>query len=209
MLKFRPHIIVLTLIGLLSISTACDAIPELSILTSDEPAQEIEKSLATQDANGNVFWTLYAKVLNEDIYAHKTPNKNSEKVLRLAKDVHYTAIGRSEDKLWIQILVPEDNTELWLLKSSVSLSGEVEKLASVSDKILSKTVSTATSTIESSPTSIPSNTSTSTATITMTNTAIPTTLVPATFTPQPTATNTLPPTATLEPTATYLSLIHI
>ena len=201
MLKFRPHIIVLTLIGLLSISTACDAIPELGILTSDEPAQEIEKSLATQDANGNVFWTLYAKVLNENIYAHKTPNKNSEKVLRLAKDVHYTAIGRSEDGLWIQIVVPEDNTELWLPKSSVSLSGEIEKLASVSDKILPKTASTATSTIISSPTSISS--STSTATITMTNTAIPTTLVPATFTPQPTPTNTLPPTATLEPTSTY------
>ena len=67
MLKFRPHIFVLALAGLLSISTACDAIPELAIQTSDDPAQVIEKSLATQDANGNVFWTLYAKVLNEDI----------------------------------------------------------------------------------------------------------------------------------------------
>ena len=135
MLKFRPHIFVLVLAGLLSISTACDAIPELSIPTSDNPAQEIEKSLATQDADGNVFWTLYATVLNEDVYARKTPNTNSEEALRLAKDVHYTAIGRSEDKLWIQILVPEDNTELWLPKSSVSLSGEIEKLASVSDKL--------------------------------------------------------------------------
>ncbi|HCU81225.1 MAG TPA: hypothetical protein DGN60_08710 [Chloroflexi bacterium] len=203
MLKLRPHIFVLALAGLLSISTACDAIPEIGIQTSDEPAQKIEKSLATQDANGNVFWTLYATVLSEDIYARRSPNKNSEEVLRLAKDVHYTAIGRSEDGLWIQIVVPEDNNELWLPNSSVSLSGEIEKLASVSDKNLPKTASTATSTIESSPTSIPSNTSTSTATITITNTAIPTTLVPATFTPEPTATNTLPPTATLEPTSTY------
>ena len=107
MLKLRTHIFVLALAGLLSISTACDALSELAIQTSDDPAQEIEKSLATQDANGNVFWTLYATVLNEDVYARKTPNTNSEEMLRLAKDVHYTAIGRSEDKLWIQILVPE------------------------------------------------------------------------------------------------------
>ena len=80
MLKFRPHIFVLVLAGLLSISTACDAIPEIAIQTSDNPAQEIEKSLATQDANGNVFWTLYATVINEDAvsYTHLTLPTNRE-----------------------------------------------------------------------------------------------------------------------------------
>jgi len=204
MLTFRSqHLLILALIGLLAVSTACDSLSELNRRVADDPAQEMGKSLGTQEADSNVFWTLYATVMDEDIYARQNPNPNSEEVLRLAKDVHYTAVGRSEDGLWIQIVVPEDDTELWLPSNSVNLSGDIKKLASVSENILSKTVSTSTSTIQSSPTAVSSNTSTSIATMTMTNTLIPTTIVPPTLTPQPTATSTLPPTATLEPTNTY------
>ena len=199
MLTLRPpHLLILALAGLLSISTACDTLSEVGMQTSDDSAQEMEKSLVMQEVDSGVFWTLYATVMDEDIYARQNPNINSAKVLRIAKGVHYTAVGRSEDGLWIQIMVPEDDTELWLPSSSVNLSGEIEKLTSISEDILSNTMSTATSAIQSSPTTIPSNTSTSTETITMTNT-----VVPVTFTPQPTATNTVPPTATTEPTHTY------
>ena len=204
MLTPRSHrLLILALAGLLSISTACDYLSEIYIRTADDPAQEMEKGLATQGLDNNVFWTLYATVMDEDIYARQNPNPNSEAVLRLAKDVHYTAVGRSEDGLWIQIIVPEDDTEFWLPSSSVELSGDIEKLASVSKDILSKTVSTATRAIQSSPTAVSSNTSTSTATMAIKNTLIPTTIVPPTLTSQPTLTRTLTPTATLEPTNTY------
>ena len=167
MLTPRPqHLLTLALAGLLSISTACDTLSKIGMQTADDPAQEMEKGLAIQEVDSSIFWTLYATVMDEDIYARQNPDPNSEEMLRLAKDVHYTAVGRSEDGLWIQIVVPEDDTELWLPSSSVELSGDIEKLASVSKDVLSKTVSTTTSTIQSSPTAVSSNTSTSTATMT-------------------------------------------
>ena len=78
MLTPRSHrLLILALAGLLSISTACDSLSEIYIQTADNPAQEMENSLATQGLDNNVFWTLYATVMDEDIYARQNPNPNS------------------------------------------------------------------------------------------------------------------------------------
>ena len=201
------HLVKSALIGCVMFSAGCDAIydfwtnarPKINIQDTEQELEGITKNIATEDNNNNVFWTLYATPIDQNVYARSKPNENSQELVKLADNTQYTAVGRSNDGLWIQIIIPEDESQLWVPNQSINLSGETDKLKTISDvELVAKNLSTVTKTLAATSTS----TETATATNTMTNTVIPTTVVTNTSTPQATSTNTTQPTFTTAPTNT-------